>query len=166
MHWNHQNTLLISWDYPFKGSQSLSNSRSPPDTAVSYRHSGVIKTTVLGTRVSKCCGSGSKSGSESGPFWLDLVPDIWGLDPDLCYQKFDILEQRCHWHRYVGISGIIDTAVSATAVSLIPLSNRLCRITLRIRRHFQKDFNPCVMGLGAVVWWKKPEAENLVTHAL
>jgi hypothetical protein len=37
-----------------------------------------------------------------------------------------------HWHRYLGNSGIIDTAVTGTALSLTPLSNQLCRIPVGI----------------------------------
>jgi hypothetical protein len=40
-------------------------------------------------------------------------------------------QQRCHWHRW-----------GAPAVSMTPLVHRLFRITLRIRSHLQKCFNP------------------------
>jgi hypothetical protein len=36
----------------------------------------------------------------------------------------------------------------------------------RILIHIEKCFNPCLRGLGGVVWWKKPEVENLVSGSL
>jgi hypothetical protein len=33
----------------------------------------------------------------------------------------------------------------------------------RILIHIEKGFKPCLRGLGGVVWWKKPEVENLVS---
>jgi hypothetical protein len=74
--------------------------------------------------------------------------------------------QRCHWHRCDMHNGIIDTAVTCTEVSLTPLCNQLCRFSPRIRSHIQKGCNPCIMGLGGVVWWKKPVVENLVSWPL
>jgi hypothetical protein len=40
------------------------------------------------------------------------------------------------------------------------------RFSPRIRSHIKKGFNPCIRGLGGVVWWKKPEVENLVSWSL
>jgi hypothetical protein len=40
------------------------------------------------------------------------------------------------------------------------------RFSLRILIHIEKGFNPCLRGLGAVVWWKTSEVENLVLGSL
>jgi hypothetical protein len=48
--------------------------------------------------------------------------------------------QRCQWLRYAGHSGVNRQ-----------LQNRFSR---RILIHIQKYFNPCIGGLGGVVWWK------------
>jgi hypothetical protein len=40
------------------------------------------------------------------------------------------------------------------------------RCSRRILIHIEKGFNPCPRGLGGVVWWKKPEVENLVSGSL
>jgi hypothetical protein len=40
------------------------------------------------------------------------------------------------------------------------------RFSRRILIHIEKGFNPCIRGLGGVVWWKKPEVENLVSGSL
>jgi hypothetical protein len=45
-------------------------------------------------------------------------------------------------------SGVNDSAVHVTAVSMAHLCNQLCRLTLQIRSHIQKDLNPCIRGLG------------------
>jgi hypothetical protein len=45
-------------------------------------------------------------------------------------------------------SGVNDSAVHVTAVSMTPLCNQLCKFTPQIRSHFQKGFNPCIRGLG------------------
>jgi hypothetical protein len=33
----------------------------------------------------------------------------------------------------------------------------------RIRSRIQKGLSPWIRGQGIIVWWKKPEVENLVT---
>jgi hypothetical protein len=71
--------------------------------------------------------------------------------------------QRYQWHRCDMHSGVIDTAVTGTAVPLTPLCNQLCRLSSRIRSHIRKGFNPCIRGPGEVVKWKKQEVENLVS---
>jgi hypothetical protein len=40
------------------------------------------------------------------------------------------------------------------------------RFSRRILIHIEKGFTPCLRGLGGVVWWKKPEVENLVSGSL
>jgi hypothetical protein len=40
------------------------------------------------------------------------------------------------------------------------------RFSRRILIHIEKGFNLCPRGLGGVVWWKKPEVENLVSGSL
>jgi hypothetical protein len=66
----------------------------------------------------------------------------WGLTWD----RF--LSQRCHWHR-------------------CDKNRRIqSRFARRILIHIEKGFNPCIRGLGGVVWWKKQEVENLVSGSL
>jgi hypothetical protein len=76
------------------------------------------------------------------PIAITITHKIYGLSKDRFWLE------RCHWHR--------------------SSQNRrfLSRISSRIPSHMQKGFNPCIRGLGEVVWWKKPEVENLVTLSL
>jgi hypothetical protein len=77
------------------------------------------------------------------PLYLLLYfhPKIWGLAKD-CFRTL-----WCHCHRCS--------------------KNRRFRsqISLLVRSHIQKGFNQCIKGLGGVVWWKKPEVENLVSES-
>jgi hypothetical protein len=109
-YWVVQFACVFFIDIPFKGSRCLSNSRSP-GTVVSYWHidSGVISTTVLGTMVSKCCRSGSKSGFGSGWIRAVLVGSVSGrqgpdLDPDPSPNKMTSLKMyvaKCNGWRNV-----------------------------------------------------------------
>jgi hypothetical protein len=76
------------------------------------------------------------------------------------------ISQRCQWLSCGYRIGVNYSAVHATAVSMTPLCNQLCWFTPQIRSHIQKGFNPCIRGLGRVVWWKTTEAENLVSGSL
>jgi hypothetical protein len=85
-----------------------------------------------------------------------------------------IFAQRCQWHQCAMCSrdirekvGCIAVSMTCTtAVSLTPLCNKLCRLSLRIWSHIRKGFNQCIRGPGEVVWWKKTEVENLVSGSL
>jgi hypothetical protein len=65
-------------------------------------------------------------------------------------------------------SGVNDSAVQVTVVSMTPLCNKLFRFSRQILsyRYLEKGFNPCIRGQGGVVWWKKPEVENLMSGSL
>jgi hypothetical protein len=163
---------VFSIDIPFKGSQSHSNMRSKV-TAVSMTllwmshrcqwlccayHSGVNDTAVQVTAVpmtllfksQRChlhrCVVCSKIIC---PHKNSIVVDH--------SQKFStkLVAQWCHWHHFDIHSSVIDTAVTCTAVSLTMLSNQLCWFSMQIQSHIQKGFNPCIRGLGEVVWWNR-----------
>jgi hypothetical protein len=73
---------------------------------------------------------------------ITCTQKVWGLTKDL------FLSQRCHWHS-------------------CDYNRRFhSRCSSRIRSHIQKGFSMWIMGIGGVVWWKKPEAENLVSGSL
>jgi hypothetical protein len=66
-----------------------------------------------------------------------------------------LVAQRCQWHRCDMQSGVNDTAVTSTSVSLTPLCNQLCRLSSRIQSHIKKGFKLCIRDPVKVVWWKK-----------
>jgi hypothetical protein len=94
--------------------------------------------------------------------------------------KICIAAQWNHWLHCASHRGVNDSAVQVTAKSMTPLcmsqrshwlncdkSRRLqSRFSRRILIHVEKGFNPCLRGLRGVVWWKKPEVENLVSGSL
>jgi hypothetical protein len=48
-------------------------------------------------------------------------------------------------------SGVNDSAVHVTALSMTPLGNQTCRFSRQIRSHIQKGFKPFIRGLGGDV---------------
>jgi hypothetical protein len=69
------------------------------------------------------------------------------------------MSQRCQWLRCACHSVANDSAVHVSAVTMTLLCNQLCRFTPQIWSHIQKGFNPCIRGLGGVVWWKKQRSK-------
>jgi hypothetical protein len=57
-------------------------------------------------------------------------------------------------------SGVIDTVLTGSVVSLTPLCNRLCRLSSQILSHIRKGFNLCIGDPGEVVWWKKQRSKS------
>jgi hypothetical protein len=77
--------------------------------------------------------------------------------------------QRSQWLCCARHSGVNDSAVHVTAESLTPLwqnSPITKSICLANTDPYWKRLYPCLRGLGGVVWWKKPEVENLVSGSL
>jgi hypothetical protein len=86
----------------------------------------------------------------------------------LKFFKIFIIAQRSQWLRCASHSRVNDSAVHVTAesVTLLCMSQRSrwlrcdktrrlqSRFSRRILIHIEKGFNPCLRGLGGVVWWK------------
>jgi hypothetical protein len=94
-----------------------------------------------------------------------------GLNPGL-NPGFGVLRPglSCAHHSGVNDSAeIFSTFYICTAESLTPLwqnSPITKSICLANTDPYWKRLYPCLRGLGGVVWWKKPEVENLVSGSL
>jgi hypothetical protein len=77
------------------------------------------------------------------------------------------------WNRESRFRSLIETAESASAVSLRPPNQlprktveayhfkRFSRISRRNRSHIRNGFSPWIRALGGIVWWKKRWAKIL-----
>jgi hypothetical protein len=103
------------------------------------RRSGVIKTTVTCTAVSL-----TQLWHAQRYHWhrcnmkIGVVDTLWYAHS--CHWHCCDMHSECHWNRY--------------ATSFVDF-------LLKILSHFQKGVNPCIRGLGGVVWWKKPGVKIL-----
>jgi hypothetical protein len=105
--------------------------------------------------------------------WKNLnICTAESMTPLKFFQNF-IFAQQSQWLRCASHSGVNDSAVHVTAESMTPLctsqrSHWLCcdktrwlqsRFARRILIHIEKGFNPCLRGLGGVVWWKNQRSK-------
>jgi hypothetical protein len=110
------------------------------------------------------------------PFWILLR-----IRRDMINFRTQKSCMRCHWYRMHRTWGVIDTACTVHAVSLIPHApymrchwyriHRACgvndtacilknRISSRIRIYIWKGFSPLIRGPGRMFWWEKTDGRK------